>query len=176
MPYCRKITYMGKEYNSIKELYELGIREYDMKGVSYQMFRNRLRTFKDTSPERLFTSQKLNSKRIIFKGKNTTVSEVAKEYGFSKQTLKARIKTGLSLEEALRIPIMGSDRPYTITSEGFYKYVKAPKELVAYGLPEDWFSKSLDDIFDNIMNQESRYTPHESTVEDFKGGFKFGKR
>lgn len=168
------VDYMGMTFKSIKDLWIYGQEEYGMTGVCYQRFRLRWHHLKNKSPERLFASENLNVNHIMFRGKETSVSEISREFGYSKQCLSNRLKEGMTIEEALRKPIVRCDRPYTVTPEGYCKYAKDKKDLVDRGLPSNWFSMSLDDICANAMKLDSKYNPHESTVEGFRGGFKIG--
>lgn len=48
-----------------------------------------------------------DTKKILFRGEQKTLAQLAKEYGVSSSTLRYRIKAGWSLEEALTKPIQG---------------------------------------------------------------------
>lgn len=172
---CKKVYFMDREFKTIKELWEYGIKEHGMTGVSYQRFRYRVNNMGKLTPEELFKSEHLNSNFIVFKGKVTTISQVAREHGFSKQLIFFRInKKGLTIEEALKIPVKGKTEQYTVSPEGYIKYAKSPKELEEVGLPKDWFSQSLDEIFEKALSNPTKYDPYESNVNDFRGGIKIG--
>ncbi len=59
---------------------------------------------------------KSNTVRVLFEGESVPIADLADRFGINKQTIRNRLARGLTIEQALSIPVSKSNRSLTAFS------------------------------------------------------------